>query len=196
MGTPIKGKMEVTALDTLGIKLLTPRRFRDERGFFSETYNNRVLCGLGIDVEFVQDNHSLSVAKGTVRGLHFQAPPFAQDKLVRVVRGRILDIAVDIRKGSPTYGQAVSAVLSAEDGNQLFVPKGFAHGFCTLEPGTEVIYKVSDYYAPEHDLGTLWNDPDLGIVWPVREEQAILADKDRTWPRLGELPDVFVYGRD
>lgn len=188
--------MEVTALDTPEIKLLTPKRFRDTRGFFAETYNKRVLTELGIDVEFVQDNHSLSVAKGTVRGLHFQAPPFAQDKLVRVVRGRILDVAVDIRKGSPTYGQAVSALLSADEGNQIFVPKGFAHGFCTLEPDTEVIYKVSDYYAPDHDLGILWNDPDLGIDWPVREEQAIVADKDKKWPRLRELTNIFFYGRD
>ena len=168
-----------------------PDRYEDERGFFSETYSRRALAEAGIEDEFVQDNHSLSVPQGTLRGLHFQAPPAAQAKLVRVVRGAILDVAVDIRVGSPSYGRHVSRRLSAKDWNQLYVPQGFAHGFCTLEPDTEVIYKVSGYYAPEHDRGLLWNDPALGIDWPVSDP--LLSEKDRRHPPLGELPVYFKY---
>lgn len=174
--------------------MITPPKFGDHRGFFSETYNKRALAEAGLDLEFVQDNHSLSAQKGTLRGLHFQTPPFGQDKLVRVTRGAILDVAVDLRRGSPTYGQHVSAELSAENWSQLLVPIGFAHGFVTLEPDTEVLYKVTQYYSPECDRGLLWNDPDLGIPWPVAEADAILSDKDRKHPRLRDLPDIFIYG--
>ncbi len=185
--------MDIERLAIPDVLILKPARFGDARGFFSETYNRRRLAGLGVglDVEFVQDNHSLSAEVGTVRGLHFQTPPHAQAKLIRVVRGAILDVAVDLRRGSPTYGRHVAAEISAAAGNQIFVPVGFAHGFCTLEPDTEVIYKVTDYYAPDCDKGVLWNDPDLGISWPVAAEAAILSDKDRRQPRLGELPEIF-----
>ena len=170
---------------------IRPARHEDERGFFSETYNQRALAAAGIEDKFVQDNHSLSVPQGTLRGLHFQAPPVAQAKLIRVVRGAIWDVAVDIRVGSPSFGQHVCCELSARDGNQLYVPQGFAHGFCTLEPSTEVIYKVSDYYAPEHDRGLLWNDPALDIDWPVSEP--LLSEKDRIHPTLDDLPQYFTY---
>jgi len=176
------------------VLLIEPKRFGDDRGFFSEVFSRRMLAECGLDAEFVQDNHSLSRQVGVVRGLHFQVAPSAQGKLVRVVRGAIRDIAVDIRVGSPTYGQHVSAVLSAENWRQLWVPRGFAHGFCTLEPDTEVIYKVDAYYDREADRGILWNDPALGINWPVTAEQAVLSDKDRAAPRLADLPAQFRYG--
>ena len=175
------------------VRELTPKKHGDHRGFFSETYNKRALGEAGIHIEFVQDNHSLSAEKGTVRGLHFQTPPFAQDKLVRVTRGAVFDVAVDLRRGSPSYGRHASAVLSAEAWNQLLVPVGFAHGFMTLEPDTEVIYKVSHYYAPDHDEGLLWNDPDLGIDWPLGLDMAVLSEKDRNLPRLKEIESPFVY---
>ena len=178
-------------LDIPAVKVLKPRKHGDHRGFFSEVYNRRTLAEAGIGIEFVQDNHSLSAEKGTVRGLHFQTPPFAQDKLVRVVRGAVFDVAVDLRRGSPTYGRHVSAVLSAGAWNQMLAPIGFAHGFMTLEPDTEVIYKVSNYYAPDHDRGILWNDPALGIAWPIPEAEAVLSDKDRRQPRLAELVTPF-----
>jgi dTDP-4-dehydrorhamnose 3,5-epimerase len=186
--------LDIRPLAIPEVKLITPPKFGDHRGFFSETYNKRALAEAGLDLEFVQDNHSLSAQKGTLRGLHFQTPPFGQDKLVRVTRGAILDVAVDLRRGSPTYGQHVSAELSAENWSQLLVPIGFAHGFVTLEPDTEVLYKVTQYYSPECDRGLLWNDPDLGIPWPVAEADAILSDKDRKHPRLRDLPDIFIYG--
>ena len=163
----------------------------DYRGYFSETYNRRTLAAAGIGINLVQDNHSLSAEKGTVRGLHFQTPPFAQDKLVRVVRGSVFDVAVDLRRDSPTYGQHVSVVLSDEAWNQLLIPIGFAHGFMTLEDDTEVIYKVSEYYAPEHDKGLRWNDPMLGIQWPISEDEAVLSDKDRGLPRFAEFATPF-----
>lgn len=183
--------MDIVELAISAVKVIRPKKFGDHRGFFSETYSRRGFAAAGLEMDFVQDNHSLSAEVGTVRGLHFQLPPFAQDKLVRVVRGAILDVAVDIRKGSPTYGRHVSAIISAAEWNQILVPVGFAHGFCTLEPDTEVIYKVTNFYSPEHDRGLLWNDPDLGIDWPVTAEQARLSDKDRTHPRLCDLPQVF-----
>ncbi len=183
--------MEIQELAIPDIKIITPKKFGDHRGFFSETYNKTALAGQGIDLDFVQDNHSLSVEKGVVRGLHFQMPPFAQDKLVRVIQGSILDVAVDIRKSSPTYGQHVSAVIDAEKWNQILVPAGFAHGFVTLEENTAVIYKVTNYYAPEHDRGILWNDPDLGIDWPVSADDAVLSDKDLKQPRFSEAVDHF-----
>ena len=183
--------MQVQALTIPDVKILTPRKFGDSRGFFSEVYNRRALAEAGIDTEFVQDNHSLSACRGTVRGLHFQTPPHAQDKLVRVVRGSVFDVAVDLRKGSATYGEHVGVVLSAEAWNQLLVPVGFAHGFMTLEADTEVVYKVSDYYAPEHDRGLLWNDPSLGIRWPVSAREAVLSDRDRGHPAFAELVTPF-----
>lgn len=183
--------MIVTPLEIPAVLLVTPRIFRDERGFFSETYNRKALAEAGLDADFVQDNHSLSRARGVVRGLHFQVAPRAQGKLVRVTRGAIFDVAVDIRVGSPTYGRHVAAVLSADSWTQIWLPVGFAHGFCTLEPDTEVIYKVTDYYAPECDRGIAWDDPDLAIDWPVDREAAVLSDKDRRHPRLAELPPQF-----
>lgn len=173
------------------VKIVTPKRFGDHRGFFSETYNRQCFLNAGIAEEFVQDNHSLSVAVGTVRGLHFQSPPFAQAKLVRVARGRILDVAVDIRRSSPTYGRHVAVELSAENGRQLLVPVGFAHGFCTLEPNTEIQYKVTAYYSAAHDHGLAFDDPALGIEWPVPLDQAVLSEKDRKQPQLAELPSYF-----
>jgi len=173
------------------VKIVTPKRFGDHRGFFSETYNRQRFADAGIDMEFVQDNHSLSAAVGTIRGLHFQIPPFAQAKLVRVVRGRILDVAVDLRRSSETYGRHVAVELSAENGRQLLVPIGFAHGFCTLEPDTEIQYKVSAYYSAAHDMGLSYDDPALGIDWPVAPNEAILSDKDRQQPPLAGLHAYF-----
>lgn len=183
--------MDVISLAIPDVKIIRPKKFGDSRGFFSETYSKKAFEAAGLHYDFVQDNQSLSAEVGTVRGLHFQLAPFAQDKLVRVVRGAILDVAVDIRKGSPTYGRHVSAVISAEEWNQILVPIGFAHGFCTLEPNTEVIYKVTNFYSAEHDRGLLWNDPDLGIDWPVAADKALLSDKDRKQPRLADLGDWF-----
>lgn len=173
------------------VTIITPKRIGDHRGFFAETYNRQRFADAGIRIEFVQDNHSLSASAGTVRGLHFQSEPFAQAKLVRVVRGRILDVVVDIRRSSPTYGKHVAVELSAENGRQLFIPTGFAHGFCTLEPNSEIEYKVSAYYSAAHDHGVLWNDPALGIAWPIDTGKAILSDKDRSHPGLAGLPAYF-----
>ena len=175
------------------VKAIIPDCFGDHRGFFSEAYNRRRLAEYGIDLDFVQDNYSFSTKKGTVRGLHFQIPPFAQDKLISVLKGSVLDVAVDMRKGSPDFGNHVAVVLSAEEGNQLFMPFGFAHGLCTLEPDTQVFYKVTNYYSHEHDKGVYWADSDIGIDWPVSEAAAQLSEKDGLLPRLAELPDYFVY---
>ena len=185
--------LDITSLAIPEVKLIKPKKFGDHRGFFSETYNARAMREVGIDLEFVQDNQSLSAETGTLRGLHFQTPPFAQDKLVRVIRGAILDVAVDIRRGSPTYGQHVAAEISAENWAQILVPKGFAHGFVTTAPDTEVLYKVTDYYAPENDAGILWNDPALGIDWPLPESGAVLSDKDRLHPVLADFDSPFTY---
>lgn len=181
--------VEPTELE--GVRIITPKRFGDERGYFCETYHRQRFAEAGIDIEFVQDNQSRSARAGTVRGLHFQSPPVAQDKLVRVVRGRILDVAVDIRRSSPTYGRHVAVELSAENGRQLLIPVGFAHGFCTLEPDSEVVYKVSAFYAAAHDLGLAFDDPALGIAWPVDPAQAVVSDKDRRQPRLSDLASPF-----
>lgn len=178
-------------LEIAGLKLVTPKKWGDERGFFSETHNASTWESAGLHYQFVQDNHSLSRDVGTVRGLHYQTEPFAQDKLVRVVRGRILDVAVDLRTSSPTFGRHVAVELSQENWRQLFVPIGFAHGFVTLEPDTEVLYKVTNFYSPQHDFGLAWDDPDLGIKWPVASEDAMLSAKDRKWPRLRELANMF-----
>ena len=185
--------MHIEPLDIPDVKLLTPVKHGDHRGFFSEVYNRKILREGGISVDFVQDNCSLSADVGTLRGLHFQTPPFAQGKLVRVARGSIFDVAVDLRRGSPTYGQHVSATISAEAWNQIWVPAGFGHGFMTLTPDTEVVYKVSDYYAPDHDRGLLWNDPELGIRWPIPETGEVLSDRDREHPTLSELDSPFEY---
>lgn len=176
-----------------GIMVFVPKVHRDYRGFFSETYNARALAAAGIATDFVQDNHSASLNTGVVRGLHFQIAPHAQGKLVRVTRGSILDIAVDVRLGSPTYGQHVAVEVSAANWRQIWIPEGFAHGFCTLESNTEVLYKVTDYYAPDCGRGLAWDDPALGIQWPVKREAAILADKDKRYPTLAELPAYFRY---
>lgn len=184
--------MKVHKARLAGILMIEPDRFGDHRGFFSETYSQRVYAELGVDVEFVQDNHSLSAAVGTVRGLHFQTPPHAQAKLVRCGRGAIFDVAVDIRKGSPTYGQSVGYELSAENGAQLFVPAGFAHGFMTLQPDSEIIYKCSDYYAPETEGAVRWDDPAIGIDWPLQGD-AILSDKDVVAPILADLDSPFQF---
>jgi len=174
-----------------GVKLISPRRFEDGRGFFSEVYNRRAFAEAGLDLEFVQDNHSFSTEVGTIRGLHFQTPPFAQDKLVRVARGAILDVAVDLRRGSRTFGKHVKAELSSGNWRQMFVPKGFAHGFVTLEPDTEVLYKVTNFYSPSHDAGLAFDDPELGIDWGVDLAQAKLSPKDRRHPRLTQLVLAF-----
>jgi dTDP-4-dehydrorhamnose 3,5-epimerase len=185
--------MQVISTAIADVREVRPVRHRDRRGFFSEIFREDVLREHGIDVAFVQENQSLSVERGVVRGLHFQIPPAGQAKLVRVGAGSILDVAVDIRAGSPSYGRYVAVVLSAAEGNQLFVPEGFAHGFCTIEPNTVVIYKVNRYYSSEHDLGLAWNDPCLGIAWPVAEDEAVLSDKDRRQPALADLPAHFRY---
>ena len=185
--------MQIESLAIADVKVLVPRRHGDRRGYFSEVYNQRRLREADIEINFVQDNHSLSAESGTVRGLHFQIPPFAQAKLVRVVRGSVFDVAVDLRRGSPSFGRHVTMVLSARVGNQILVPAGFAHGLMTLEADTEVVYKVSDYYAPDHDRGILWNDPALGIDWPLTEDKAVLSDKDRAQPPLAAFETPFAY---
>jgi dTDP-4-dehydrorhamnose 3,5-epimerase len=173
------------------VKVLIPKQFKDHRGFFSEVYNSKALRDLGIACSFVQDNHSLSVEKGVLRGLHYQIAPVAQDKLIRVVRGAILDVAVDVRRASPTFGRHVAVELSADNWKQMFVPVGFAHGFVTLEPNTEVLYKVSAPYSPAHERGVRWNDPALGIRWGIEEGEAILSDRDRKHPSLAGVQDLF-----
>jgi dTDP-4-dehydrorhamnose 3,5-epimerase len=185
--------MHIEALHIPDIKLLVPKKFGDARGFFSETYNARTLLQAGVDLRFVQDNQSWSAQPGTIRGLHFQIEPHAQDKLVRVVRGAVFDVAVDLRKGSPTFGKHVSATLSATAWNQLLVPIGFAHGFCTLEPDTEVIYKVTDYYSQQHERGIRWDDPALGINWPTPLDEVVLNERDAKLPLLRDLGDFFTY---
>jgi len=185
--------MEVASTVIAEVKVIKTEKHSDNRGFFSEIYNKQSFSGAGFHLEFVQDNHSFSASAGVVRGLHFQVAPFVQCKLVRVVRGKILDVAVDLRRGSPTFGKYVAATLSRENWNQLFVPVGFAHGFCTLESGTEVIYKVSNYYSAACDRGLFWNDPELDIPWPVSEGNAILSEKDRRLPRFSQLVELFDY---
>lgn len=183
--------MEIVSTAIPDVKVIKPKKFGDHRGFFSETFNQKAMEDAGIRLNFIQDNHSLSAQRGVVRGLHFQLPPYAQDKLVRVVKGSVYDVAVDIRRSSPTFGKHVAVVLSATDWNQILVPKGFAHGFVTLEPDTEVIYKVTDYYAPTHDRGVFWQDPALGIDWPIKPEEATLSDKDKKQPKLAEAAELF-----
>ena len=173
------------------VKIMSLKKHEDSRGFLSEVYTRRAFEAEGDEIDFVQDNHSFSAKKGTVRGLHFQTPPVAQHKLVRVVRGSVFDVVVDLRRSSFSYGRHVNVVLSAAAWNQVLVPIGFAHGFMTLEDDTEVVYKVSDYYSPDHDKGLLWNDPALGIQWPVPAKEALLSERDRAHPRLAELESPF-----
>lgn len=182
--------IEVRQTGLEGVIEIMPRKFGDSRGFFSEVYNANVFRDAGIDLVFVQDNHSLSAQRGVLRGLHYQLPPRAQDKLVRVARGAILDVAVDIRRSSPTFGKWIAVELSAEKWNQLLVPKGFAHGFVTLTENAEVLYKVTDVYSADHDRAIRFDDPRIGVRWPVEPEGLILSEKDRKAPFLEEA-DVF-----
>lgn len=172
-----------------GVYILEPKVFGDHRGFFMESYNQQTFADLGLDYSFIQDNHSLSKEIGVLRGLHYQLEPKAQTKLIRVIRGAIYDVVVDIRRNSSTFGQWVGVELSAENKRQLLVPKGFAHGFCTIEPNTEVVYKVDEIYSPAHDRGILWNDPALGIDWPV--SKPILSEKDEKHPCLKDAENNF-----
>lgn len=183
--------MQVIETEIPGVRVLVPKKHGDNRGFFSEVYNRRALKDLGIDHEFVQDNQSLSAEKGVVRALHYQLPPMAQAKLIRVCRGSIMDVAVDVRRGSPTFGKHVKVLLSAENWKQIYIPAGFAHGFVTLEPDVEVLYKVSGYYSPQHERGLRWNDPQLGIDWGVDEGSAVLSERDRRHPFLAEAVDLM-----
>jgi dTDP-4-dehydrorhamnose 3,5-epimerase len=186
--------MKVEKLAIPEVLLITPPRFGDARGFFSETYNERKLReATGIDQPFVQDNHSLSVERGVIRGLHCQLAPSIQGKLLRCVRGSIWDVAVDARVGSPTFGKWVAATLSAENWQQLWVPGGFVHAFCTLEPNTEVLYKVTAEYDKAAEAGVIWNDPDIGLPWPITPEEAILSEKDAILPRLRDAGTLFTY---
>ena len=184
-------QVETTSLD--GVLILTPRRFGDARGWFSEVWNRDTLARHGIVCDFVQDNHSMSAAVGTVRGLHFQAPPHAQTKLVRCGRGRVFDVAVDIRLGAPTYGHWVGVELSAENGRQLLIPAGFLHGFVTREPDSELLYKCSDVYAPDCDGAVRFDDPEIGIDWGIDSADAILSEKDAKAPLLRDFRSPFRY---
>lgn len=185
--------MDFRRFDIPGPVEITPRKFGDDRGYFSEIFRQDAFRKNAEDVDFVQENQSFSARPGTVRGLHFQTDPFAQGKLVRCLSGAIFDVAVDIRTGSPTYGQWVSVDLSAEAGNQLWIPAGFAHGFCTLTADSVVCYKVTSYYSPDCDKGLAWNDPAIGVAWPDIVDPETLSAKDRTQPRLADLPAHFAY---
>jgi dTDP-4-dehydrorhamnose 3,5-epimerase len=186
-------QMQIEPSAIADVLLIKPIKRHDERGFFSETSRRDVLAAAGMTEEFIQDNHVYSERAGVLRGLHFQTPPHAQGKLVRCTRGAILDVAVDIRKGSPTFGHHVAAELSAENWQQLWIPAGFAHGYVTLESHSEVIYKVTDYWFSACERGIAWNDPDLAIQWGISSAEAIVSDKDRTNPRLSELESFFSF---
>ncbi|WPZ27563.1 dTDP-4-dehydrorhamnose 3,5-epimerase (plasmid) [Sulfitobacter pontiacus] len=185
--------MKISETPLLDVLIVIPDRFGDHRGFFSESYSARALAEHGITTEFVQDNHSLSMTPGTIRGLHFQAPPHAQDKLVRCGRGKLFDVVVDIRKGSRTYGQWFGVELSFENGKQLLVPAGFAHGFVTRSPETEIIYKCSDYYVRETEGAIAWNDPHIGIDWGLGDTSPVLSDKDAQAGALADLDTPFKF---
>ncbi len=187
--------MEVIATALPELRIVVPDRFGDARGSFSEVWSARALAAAGIGAEFVQDNHACNRRQGTVRGLHYQIPPRAQGKLLWVTRGAVLDVAVDIRRGSPTFGGHVAVMLSADNWRQVWIPTGFAHGYCTLADDTAIEYKVTDYYSPSHDRGIAWNDPALRIPWPISTEAAIVSERDRKLPRLCDQPDLFEYGR-
>jgi dTDP-4-dehydrorhamnose 3,5-epimerase len=182
-------RVETTAIE--GVLKIIPAKLGDERGFFSEVFRRDLLEGAGVADDWIQDNHAFSAARGVVRGLHFQAPPFAQAKLIRVLRGAIYDVAVDIRSGSPTFGRHVAAELSAANWAQLYVPAGFAHGYCTLSDDTEVMYKVSAPYNKQSEGGVLWSDPEMGIGWPVANDHATCNERDRTWPVLRDFETPF-----
>jgi dTDP-4-dehydrorhamnose 3,5-epimerase len=184
-------KIENTSIH--GILKLTPERRVDPRGYFVEIFKESWFRKNVFDISFAQDNESLSILKGTLRGLHFQSPPFEQGKLIRCTQGAILDIAVDIRTGSPTFGKWLSIELTADNGVQLWIPSGFAHGFLTLSPNSIINYKVTSPYSQEHDKGLLWKDASIGINWPLHEEKITLSNKDKSLPTLGELPEYFVY---
>ena len=179
--------MQVEETKLPGVLILTPARFGDDRGFFSESWNSKRMAEAGLDYDFVQDNHSMSATEGTLRGLHYQSPPHAQDKLVRCGRGALFDVAVDIRKGSPTYGQWVGVELSAENGKQLLVPKGFLHGFITRTDDCLVSYKVTAHYAPDHDVSVIWNDADLALAWNLSDQTPILSHKDQNGISFAQL---------
>lgn len=179
-----------TRLD--GVIIIEPKVFRDQRGFFTESYSFKKFEEAGLHYNFIQDNHSLSVREGTIRGLHYQVNPKAQTKLVRILKGEALDVAIDIRQGSPTYRQWISITLSAENMRQLIIPRGFAHGICTLAPDTEVFYKVDEFYAPDCDRAIRWNDPDIAIEWPYNDP--LLSEKDRNAPLLKDAENNFIYG--
>ncbi|WHZ37755.1 dTDP-4-dehydrorhamnose 3,5-epimerase [Sagittula sp. MA-2] len=183
-------EIEKTTLD--GLLVLMPRRFGDDRGFFCESWNKQRMAEAGLHYDFVQDNHSLSAAAGTLRGLHYQCPPHSQAKLVRCGRGALYDVAVDIRLGSPSYGQWFGIELSFENGRQLMIPEGFLHGFVTLEPDTEIVYKCSDFYAPDCDGSVAWNDPEIGVDWPL-DSAPVLSEKDANAPRLANIGNPFVW---
>jgi dTDP-4-dehydrorhamnose 3,5-epimerase len=185
--------MEVTSTRIPGVLVLKPRYFHDARGYFVETYNARSVRQAGLPTEFVQDNQALSHARGTLRRLHFQLPPKAQAKLVHVLRGSIYDVAVDLRVASPTYGCWTAAILTAQEGQQIFLPRGLAHGYCTLEADTEVVYKVDDFYAPECEHGIAWDDRTLAIGWPINPGEAVLSEKDRKLPRFADFVTPFRY---
>lgn len=183
--------MEFRTFDIEGPFELTPGKFEDERGYFSETFRLQPFAERAGPVEFVQDNQSLSVRAGTIRGIHFQTEPHAQGKLVRCAAGSVLDVAVDLRRDSPTYGKWISVILSAEKINQLWIPVGFGHAFCTLEPNSVITYRVTHYYSPEHDKGVAWSDPDIGVAWPDVADPDTLSGKDRVQPALADLPPLF-----
>lgn len=185
--------MNIEKTKLQGVVILTPARFGDARGFFSESWNRARMEKQGLNIDFVQDNHSVSATRGTIRGLHFQTPPHAQTKLVRCGRGALLDVAVDIRRGSATYGQWVAEELTADNGRQLLIPAGFAHGFVTLMDDTEIVYKCSDYYAPDCDRALMFDDPVLGIDWGIDRSAAVVSDKDAAAPTLSDLDNPFIY---
>ncbi len=186
--------MDIVETAIPAVRLFVPRRFADDRGWLAETWSRNRFAGAGLDATFVQDNAAFSHRRGTVRGLHFQAPPHAQGKLVAVATGAVFDVALDLRQESPTYGLHVSAVLTAERGETMWVPAGFAHGFCTLSDATLVTYKMTSHYAPSHERGVRWNDPALSIAWPVDERDAVVKPLDRDLPRLADLGDAFPAG--
>jgi dTDP-4-dehydrorhamnose 3,5-epimerase len=187
--------MDIKTTKLPGVLMLTPRRFEDARGYFFEPYNAEAFRANGISLDLVQENQSFSIRANTIRGFHFQLPPATQTKLVRVVRGSILDVVVDLRLDSPTYGQWLAAQLSAENGTQIFVPHGLAHGFCTLEPNSEIVYKVDSHYEPALENGIIWNDPTLNIPWPVAAREAIISDKDRKLGTFRNFISPFRYDR-
>ena len=185
--------MQCKSLDIPDVKILQPVRHEDSRGFFSEIFNTQDLAASGLELEIVQENFAFSNQAHTIRGIHFQTPPYEQAKLVQVVSGAIYDVAVDLRKGSPWYGQFTGAEISAKKWNQILIPAGFGHGLCTLEPNTAVIYKVTQHFSKQHDTGIFWNDPELDIPWPLGNTKPLLSDKDEVLPMLSNFSSPFIY---